>query len=108
LFKVWVPGCKFVCAGTHTTIDEISGENLMKYAVSLLLGAMLGALIALLFAPSSGEELRSNIKTQADVQAARAREEWQKGRQGLQERINKMTTENNQEPAQPKKVEAAA
>ncbi|MGE5376143.1 MAG: YtxH domain-containing protein [Bacteroidota bacterium] len=80
----------------------------MKYAVSLLLGAILGALIALLFAPSSGEELRSNIKTQTDIQAARAREEWEKGKQGLQERINKLTTENNQEPAQPKEIEAAA
>lgn len=85
-----MPVCKFICTGTHT--------------VSLLLGA----LIALLFAPSSGEELRSNIKTQADVQAARAREEWQKGKLGLQERINKLTPENNQKPGQPKEIEAAA
>ena len=75
----------------------------MRYAVSLLLGAILGALIALLFAPSSGEELRSNIKTQADVQAARAREEWQKGVQGVQERLNK-----KQEPAQPEAINATA
>jgi gas vesicle protein len=80
----------------------------MKYTVSLLLGALLGAVIALLFAPSSGEELRSNIKTQADVQATRAREEWQKGTQGLQQRLSKLSTENNQEPAQPKEIEAAA
>jgi gas vesicle protein len=75
----------------------------MKYAVSLLLGALMGATIALLFAPSSGEELRSNIKTQADVQAARAREEWQKGVQGAQERLNK-----KQEPAQPEAINATA
>jgi len=62
----------------------------MKYAASLLLGAILGALIALLFAPSSGEELRSNIKTQADLQAAHAREELQKGVQGVQEQVSKM------------------
>jgi gas vesicle protein len=80
----------------------------MKYAVSLLLGALVGAIAALLLAPSSGEELRSNIKTQTHVQAARAREEWQKGRQGLQQRISKFSTENNQEPAQPKEIEAAA
>jgi gas vesicle protein len=75
----------------------------MKYAMSLLLGALLGASIALLFAPFSGEELRSNIKTQADVQAARAREEWQKGVQGVQERLNK-----KQEPAQPEAINATA
>ncbi len=54
------------------------------------MGAILGALIALLFAPSSGEELRSNIKTQMDIQAARAREEWQKGVQVVQERVGKL------------------
>ncbi len=75
----------------------------MKYAVSLLVGALFGALIALLFAPSSGEELRLNIKTQAELQAARAREEWQKGKQGLQERLNKI-----QEPDQPKEMDATA
>ena len=80
----------------------------MKYAVSLLLGALLGALIALHLAPSSGEELRSNIKTQADIQTARAREELQKGVQGVQKRINKLTAENNQEPGQPKEIETAA
>jgi hypothetical protein len=57
----------------------------MKFALSFLLGASIGAIAALLFAPSSGTELRSNIKTQADLQAARAREEWNKGVQGLQE-----------------------
>jgi gas vesicle protein len=70
------------------------GENPMKYAVSLLLGAILGALIALLFAPSSGEELRSNIKTQADVQAARARDELQKGVQVVQDRVGKLKKES--------------
>ena len=80
----------------------------MKFIASFLLGASIGAIAALLLAPSSGEELRSNIKTQADVQAARAREEWQKGKLGLQERINKLTPENNQKPGQPKEIEAAA
>jgi gas vesicle protein len=68
----------------------------MKFAVSFLLGAFIGAIAALLLAPSSGEELRSNIKTQADIQAARAREEWQKSVQGLQEQINKLNRERNQ------------
>jgi gas vesicle protein len=80
----------------------------MKYAVSLLLGALVGALIALLFAPSSGEELRSNIKTQADVQAARAREEWTKGVQVAQERVNKLNAGTKQEAAPSTAVEAAA
>jgi gas vesicle protein len=80
----------------------------MKYAVSLLLGALLGALIALLFAPSSGEELRSNIKTQADAQATRARDEWNKGVRGLQERVNRLNTEPKQPAIEPMEAEATA
>jgi hypothetical protein len=75
------------------TLRSIEGEKLMKYMVSFLLGASVGALVALLLAPSSGEELRSNIKTQTVVQAARAREEWQKGVQGVQERVGRLKKE---------------
>ena len=80
----------------------------MKYAVSLLLGALLGALIALLFAPSSGQELRSNIKTQADVQAARAKEELNKSVRGIQERVNKLNDERKQPAIEPMEAEATA
>ena len=80
----------------------------MKYAISLLLGALVGALIALLFAPSSGEELRTNIKAQADVQAARAREELQKGVQGGQQRLNKSNVDSNQGAGSAKEIEVTA
>jgi gas vesicle protein len=87
---------------------EMEGENLMKYIASFLSGASIGAIGALLLAPSSGEELRSNIKTQADVQAARAREEWQKAVQGLQEQVNKLNREQKQPAAQPVEAEPVA
>jgi gas vesicle protein len=84
---------------------KLEGENLMKFIASFLLGASIGAIAALLLAPSSGEELRSNIKTQTDVQAARAREEWQKAVQGLQEQVNKLNREQKQQAAQPVEAE---
>jgi gas vesicle protein len=87
---------------------EIEGESLMKFIASFLLGIAIGAIAALLLAPSSGEELRSNIKTQTDVQAARARDEWQKGVQGLQERVNKLNREQKQQAAQPVEAEPTA
>ena len=62
----------------------------MKYVLSFLLGATVGAVVALLFAPYSGEELRTNIKTQADTQYARLQEEWQKGMHEMQTRMDKM------------------
>ncbi len=73
----------------------------MKYAVSLLLGAFIGGLVALLFAPSSGQELRSNIKTQADLQSTKARDEWNKSVRELRERVNKPNSERKQHTNQP-------
>ena len=63
----------------------------MKYALSFLLGAVVGAAVALLFAPSSGEELRTNIKTQADAQYARIQDEYQKGMQEMSSRMDKLS-----------------
>jgi gas vesicle protein len=68
-------------------------ENPMKYALSLLLGAAIGAAVALLFAPSSGEELRTNIKTQADTQYARLQADYNKGMQEMHDRLDKISSE---------------
>ena len=68
-------------------------ENAMKYAMSFLLGAVTGAVAALLFAPSSGEELRANIKTQADTEYAKLQSEYQKGMQEMHDRMDKMSSE---------------
>jgi gas vesicle protein len=65
----------------------------MKYAITFVLGALLGAVTALLYAPSSGQELRTNIKTQADAQVARMQEEFQKGMQEMQARMDKMSSD---------------
>jgi gas vesicle protein len=46
--------------------------------------------VALLFAPSSGEELRSNIKTRAESEYAKLQDEMQKGMQELRSRMDKM------------------
>jgi gas vesicle protein len=71
----------------------MNGEKEMKYAMSFLLGAVFGATAALLFAPSSGEELRANIKTQADTQYARLQDEYHKGLQEMHTRMDKLSSE---------------
>ncbi|MGW8226472.1 MAG: YtxH domain-containing protein [Anaerolineales bacterium] len=65
----------------------------MKYTLSFLLGALTGALVALLFAPSSGEELRANIKSQADTQYGKVQDQLQKGMQEMQSRMDKMSSD---------------
>ena len=69
----------------------------MKYGLTFVLGTLFGALIgasvALLYAPSSGEELRANIKSQADVQYARLQDQWQKGMTEMQTRMDKMSSD---------------
>lgn len=65
----------------------------MKYVLSFFMGAVVGAAVALLYAPSSGEELRTNIKTQADTQYARLQEEWQKGMSELHTRMDKISVD---------------
>jgi len=58
-----------------------------------LIGAAVGAATALLLAPSSGEELRTNIKTQVDTQSSKVQAEYQKGMQELQARVDKLSSE---------------
>jgi gas vesicle protein len=68
-------------------------ENIMKYVLVFLLGAITGGSVALLFAPSSGEELRANIKTQADAQVAKLQSEYQKGMQDMNARIDQLSSQ---------------
>ena len=68
-------------------------ENPVKYALSFLLGAAMGAAVALLFAPSSGEELRTDIKTQADTQYARLQADYNEGMQEMHTKMDKMSSE---------------
>ena len=69
----------------------------MKYGITFALGTLFGALIgsavALLLAPSSGKELRANLKTQADTQYARLQDEYQKGLQQVQSQMDKMSSD---------------
>ena len=65
----------------------------LTFALGTLFGALIGGAVALLFAPSSGEELRANIKTQADTQYAMLQDEYQKGLQQVQSRMDKMSSD---------------
>jgi gas vesicle protein len=70
------------------------GEYSMKYVLAMLFGAVLGAMAALLFAPSTGEEMRANIQTQANTQYEKGKEMLDKGVKEVRVRLGK----DGQEP----------
>jgi gas vesicle protein len=65
----------------------------MKYLVSFLGGALVGAVVALLFAPSSGTELRAQIQTGAEAELKKAEAEWQKAMTDLHEKFDQTSQE---------------
>jgi gas vesicle protein len=66
---------------------------MMKMAVSFLFGVVTGAVVALLYAPSSGEELRGQIQTTAQADMQRMREEWNRNLAQMQAQINKLNAD---------------
>ncbi|KPK06582.1 MAG: hypothetical protein AMJ56_14380 [Anaerolineae bacterium SG8_19] len=67
----------------------------MKDVFYLLLGAAIGAIIALLFAPESGQELRANIRATADKDLDKVQAEWQTAMAKTQERLDRMQADLN-------------
>jgi gas vesicle protein len=80
----------------------------MKFALGFLIGLMIGAGVALMYAPTSGEETRANIKTQVDAQSAQIQEQWQARYQQLQARVDKMSGDMQALTKQSKEVEPTA
>ena len=56
----------------------------MKYLVTFVSGVFVGAIVALLMAPSSGEELRVQLQAGAETELKKAEAEWQKAKTSLQ------------------------
>jgi gas vesicle protein len=65
----------------------------MKEMIYFLLGAAVGAIFALLFAPQSGQELRANIQTTAEKDLGKLQAEWQTGMKKTQERLDQMQSD---------------
>ncbi len=61
--------------------------------LSFLAGAFVGSVVALLYAPKSGEELRTQIRAEADATAKRASAEWNKAVQDIQHQIEESQTQ---------------
>jgi gas vesicle protein len=65
----------------------------MKYLIGFLTGTVFGAAIALLYAPMSGEELRGELRREADARYQQAQQQLQKGLTEVNNRIDKLSAE---------------
>jgi gas vesicle protein len=68
----------------------------VKEIMYFLLGAAVGATLALLFAPESGKELRANIQATAEKDAAKLQAEWQAAMAKTNEQLDQMQAEFKQ------------
>jgi gas vesicle protein len=59
-----------------------------------------GAIIALLFAPESGQELRANIRATADKDLGKLQAEWQTAMAKTHERLDQMQAGLDTAPSQ--------
>jgi gas vesicle protein len=65
----------------------------MKYLIGFLAGTAFGAAIALLYAPMSGDELRGEIRREADTRYQQVQSQVQKGLTEMNSRLDKMTAD---------------
>jgi gas vesicle protein len=68
----------------------------MKEMLFFVLGAVVGAAVALMFAPASGAELRAQIQTTAERDLERLQSEWEKGLQKTNEKLDKLQADLKQ------------
>jgi len=68
----------------------------MKDIFYFLLGTVVGAIFALLFAPQSGEDLRTRIQTTAENDWNKLQEEWQTGLEKTHDRLDQIQADLQQ------------
>jgi len=71
-------------------------EFTMKAMLYFLYGAVAGAIIALLFAPQSGEETRAKIQSAAEENWQTIQAEWQAGMETIHSRLDQVQSDLKQ------------
>ncbi|MFN2189874.1 MAG: YtxH domain-containing protein [Candidatus Promineifilaceae bacterium] len=62
----------------------------MSNIFSFFAGILVGAAVALLYAPMSGEDLRTEIKAEAETEFKKAEVEWNKRLKEINEKVDAM------------------
>ena len=79
----------------------------MKDIFYFLLGAAVGAIFALLFAPQSGEELRMKIQDTAEKDWQKVQAEWQADQEKIHQRLDQIQQALQKQAAESEAAEAA-
>ena len=62
----------------------------MKSIFAFIVGAAVGAIAALLYAPQSGEELRARIREEAELERQRLQAQYERGLSEMHDRVDKV------------------
>ncbi len=62
----------------------------MKSIFAFIVGAAVGAIAALLYAPQSGEELRARIREEAELERQRLQAQYERGLAEMHARVDKV------------------
>lgn len=79
----------------------------MKDIFYFILGAAVGAIFALLFAPQSGEELRMKIQDTAEKDWQKVQVEWQADQEKIHQRLDQIQQALQKQAAESEATEAA-
>lgn len=79
----------------------------MKDIFYFILGAAVGAIFALLFAPQSGEELRMKIQDTAEKDWQKMQAEWQADQEKIHQRLDQIQQALQKQAAESEAAEAA-
>lgn len=79
----------------------------MKDIFYFILGAAVGAIFALLFAPQSGEELRMKIQDTAEKDWQKVQVEWQADQEKIHQRLDQIQQALQKQAAESEAAEAA-
>ena len=84
-----------------------NGTSFFAFLTGLIVGAIGGALIALLYAPMAGQEMRTQIRTKAQAEYDRAALEYNKQVERLNQELAAMRAQLSKQDEQIESLEEA-
>ena len=85
-----------------------NGNSFFAFLAGMIVGAIGGALVALLYAPMAGQEMRTQIRTKAQAEYDRAALEYHKQMERLNQELASVRAQLSKQDEQIEALEEAA